>query len=86
MRSLRARGTSPSLFLLDILLVSASLSAVPCQSRFWDLLAHIRRNSVPLLKAQHMTNACERQSVRLMQAETHFRKNYVGLLNSGTKQ
>jgi hypothetical protein len=38
--------------LQDLFLLSASLSAVPCQSGFWDLLAHIRRNPVPLLKAQ----------------------------------
>jgi hypothetical protein len=71
--------------LQDLLLVSASLSAVPCQSRFWNLLAHIRRNSVPLLKAPDTTKTCNRQLVRGMQAKTHFRGNCVGLLNLGAK-
>jgi hypothetical protein len=59
--------------------------AVPACLGCWVLLVHTRRNPLPLLKAQDTTKTWKQHRVRVMQAETHFRMNCVGLLNSGTK-
>jgi hypothetical protein len=49
------------------------------------LPVHIRHNPVPPLKVQDATKTGKQESVWIKQAETHFGRYRVELLNSGAK-